>query len=644
MEYLNLDLLFEPKNDAGSYRVRVINSPVGQASGALNPQAVAAKPQDSPEADSTRQFGQMLFNALFSGDLRTNLHRSLDAAGRQGKGLRIRLRQTETPELAALAWEYLHDASRNRTLALSAATPIVRYLDLPESEEPLTVRLPLRALVVMASPSELPPLNGEKEWDQLNRALGPLIERGQIAIERLEEPTLDALLPVLRKREVHIVHFIGHGVFDDRSGEGALVFEDAYGDSVIVSGSRLGTLLQDEKTLRLVVLNACEGARIGEGTFTGVAQRLAQQRIPAVIAMQAPVSDRAAITFDRAFYGSLVDGYPVDAALAEARKAIYAAGNPAEWGLPALFMRTTESRLFSIEQAGSNTPVPLSDPPETSPEIDWQGWRQSARGAAPATAQPPDTYTDELRALREARDRGSLILFLGADLPEAHTGAPPRRALAVELAQQNGLETGQPLSRVAQQVMRHGNRFAFIQFLKQKLMHLQPGPFYQALAAWVTTTRPQMMFTTAYHPLLERALEARGFYGLQTITGDDALGFVDPDQPALVKLYGDVSQTELVVAEQDENALLRGRDPGRREMLAELERAFRRQTVLFLGQDPGDPVTRALFDDVAGGRFQRPAFAVWSGLPDAEVASLASNRGLTVLNVDPIQMLEHLTR
>jgi len=46
-----------------------------------------------------------------------------------------------------------------------------------------------------------------------------------------------------------------------------------------------------------------------------------QNGIPAVIAMQSS-HDEAAILLAHEFYGALADGYPVDASLAEARKAI----------------------------------------------------------------------------------------------------------------------------------------------------------------------------------------------------------------------------------------------------------------------------------------------------------------------------------
>jgi len=80
----------------------------------------------------------------------------------------------------------------------------------------------------------------------------------------------------------------------------------------------------------------------------GITQRLVQKGLPAVIAMQSKVTDKAAIRLAHEFYCSLADGYPVDAALAEARKAIYDT-KLVEWGLPVLAMRAPDGCIFELE-------------------------------------------------------------------------------------------------------------------------------------------------------------------------------------------------------------------------------------------------------------------------------------------------------
>jgi CHAT domain-containing protein len=134
-----------------------------------------------------------------------------------------------------------------------------------------------------------------------------------------------------------------------------LLLQDEVGAGVPVSGHYLGTLLHDEKSLRLAVLNACEGARTSmSDPYAGTAQQLVLQGIPAVVAMQFEVNERTAVTFSNEFYRSLADNYPVDAALTEARKAIYTQGQDIEWGIPVLYMRSPDGQLFDVEPATDN--------------------------------------------------------------------------------------------------------------------------------------------------------------------------------------------------------------------------------------------------------------------------------------------------
>ena len=70
--------------------------------------------------------------------------------------------------------------------------------------------------------------------------------------------------------------------------------------------------------------------------------------IPAVIAMQFEISDEVAIVIAHEFYTALAAGYPVDAALAEPRKAAFTGGNSAEWGIPVLYLRSADGRIFGV--------------------------------------------------------------------------------------------------------------------------------------------------------------------------------------------------------------------------------------------------------------------------------------------------------
>ena len=313
----------------------------------------------SPELQVAKTFGIRLFESLFAGPIRDRYQKALHDTERQGQGLRFLLRFSDVPELVNVPWEYIYEPSLARFIALSADTPIVRSLDVSRHTSPLKVQAPLRILVMISSPQEYPQLDVEAEWKILNDSLADLIQRGQVTLTRLTHPTLLSLQEQLRKDEYHIFHFIGHGLFSEYKEDGLLLLEDGQGAGAPVSGHYLGILLHDENSLRLAVLNACEGARTSTtDPYAGAAQQLVRQGLPAVIAMQFEVSERTAATLSREFYRSLADNYPVDAALGEARKAIYTQGQDIEWGIPVLYMRSPDGHLFDVEPVPSQSTVP----------------------------------------------------------------------------------------------------------------------------------------------------------------------------------------------------------------------------------------------------------------------------------------------
>ena len=186
IDYLDFDL--EIERVAQGYHAE-INCPAGQSSCAfslpfsdlelenfllrIGHSGRGMRRIDSPEVEAAKTFGSRLFNAVFADEFRACLRSSLDEAEQQGKGLRIRLRLNDVPELADLPWEYLYNPALNRFLVLSNKTPLVRYMELPERIRPLAVTPPMRMLVMIASPSNYPPLDVEREWDKLRASLRP---------------------------------------------------------------------------------------------------------------------------------------------------------------------------------------------------------------------------------------------------------------------------------------------------------------------------------------------------------------------------------------------------------------------------------------------------------------------------------------
>ena len=367
MNYLDFDLAIEAlvstsSTDAPTYRARVLQSPAGQetvdftlpfhAHELENYILKMGRPRRNvrsltQEGEAARGLGARLYNAVFQGDVRDALRGSLMKAGEEG--LRLRLRLGDAPALLDLPWEYLYDPTLRRFFCHSVATPLVRYPEQPRPVTPLAVTLPLQVLVMIANPSDVSTLDVEGEWRKVADALAPLVAQGQVQLTRLPNATLAALQRQLRRGAYHIFHFVGHGGVSPTTGERVLYLEDERGRTRPVSGDYLGPLLSDHRPLRLALLNACEGARVGTNDpFAGVAQHLVLQGIPAIIVMQFEISDAAAIILAHEFYGALAVGYPVEAALAEARKAIFVAGHEVEWGTPVLYSRASDGHLFRV--------------------------------------------------------------------------------------------------------------------------------------------------------------------------------------------------------------------------------------------------------------------------------------------------------
>lgn len=373
MNYLDFDLAIEAlPGTPGTYRARVLYSPAGQATVDFTLPFNAHELENyilkmgrprrkvrslTDEGKAARELGARLYDAVFQGEVRDVLRGSLLKADDE-TGLRLRLRLGDAPDLLDLPWEYLYDPSLRRFFCHSVATPLVRYPEQPRPVTPLTVTLPLQVLVMIANPSDVNALDVEEEWRKIQEALAPLAAQGQVQLTRLPNATLSALQRQLRQGRYHIFHFVGHGGVSPTTGERVLYLEDERSRARAVNGDYLGPLLSDHRSLRLALLNACEGARVGlNDPFAGVAQHLVLQGIPAIIAMQFEISNQTALILAQEFYSALADGYSLEAALAEARKAIFVAGHEVEWGTPVLYSRASDGYLFKL------TPIER-EPPE----------------------------------------------------------------------------------------------------------------------------------------------------------------------------------------------------------------------------------------------------------------------------------------
>ena len=318
----------------------------GELSGILEPLMEGSSPEARP--DPTK-LGGALFAALFPGPVGELYSSEWSAAMKAGDGLRIRLHlRPGNPELAWLTrvpWELIFDERAGGFPCLNPLTPLVRHIDLPRPVERVPFRPPIRVLVAAANPSSEPRLALQSEQERIEAARKG---RKRVEVKVLEDTSPEELRRELTRGRYQIVHFMGHALMS--ANDGSLMFSTAEGFPRRVTGEEMSHLVQGAPAAQLVILNACHSAASpggqGAGLLTGVAGALVRGGQPAVLGMQFAISDRAALKFSEILYERLAEGDPIEAAVTEARLAIYFANpNSTHWVAPVLFLRGADDRL-----------------------------------------------------------------------------------------------------------------------------------------------------------------------------------------------------------------------------------------------------------------------------------------------------------
>jgi hypothetical protein len=400
----NFDLHIGQGQD-GIYPISVHYSPAGET---MDPVLLPIACDDEPmrdwlrrlregftERDELLALGQRLASYLLPpGPVRDLYQRSLGMA--EAKGLRLRLRlRISPPELAALPWEYTYDEGIGDFLSLNPRTALVRYHSQPVPPRSIASHRPVPILVVISNPPDVRPLDTAREIRNLIKALRRLLEEDGATIDVLwsglpqEQREIEALvadqagtrllpdpasadgLRNALRREYRVIHYVGHGGFDEEMG-GGLVLAGDQGRGILVGARTLARELRGS-SVAVIVLNACQSATESTArSYMGLAPNLIRAGVPAVVAMQYAIADSSAVSFTRALYRALADGWPLDAAVTEGRKAISArlTEDDADWGIPVLFMRSSDGVLWKEEAGEMDGKV--STPP-ASPGADDQG-------------------------------------------------------------------------------------------------------------------------------------------------------------------------------------------------------------------------------------------------------------------------------
>ena len=599
------------------------------------------RPFDKQKA---KEFGDRLFRAVFKNSIRSHF----DTSAAKSSELRLHLNLTDAPELAALPWEYLHNSEKDHFFAQFRGTPIVRYQSQSIPSKPLKVELPVRILVMTAIPKGYEELDVTHELEAIRKGIEGIGSSGLINVEMLSKGTVNALHEKLEEakkegRPFHILHFIGHGVFDPQKGEGALVLEDDSGEAKFTSGDEFGNGLQRfNDNLRLVVLNACEGARASiSNSYSGFAQKVMQcAEIPAAIGMQFRISDKAAISFAEKFYKAIAEGMPLESALADARMHLYSNSNE-EWATPILYLQSQDGYILEIQ--GGPSP-------------------------------PPDDLSEHFKLVGDAFDDGQLSIFLGLNvnlcgrelLPTWKPGKvlPAPVELCDYLRDQYGSPlVGAPLARLAQHLSIKDSRFTRklpVEFHESFSVKDYLPPLYPPLAGIVALRQKLMeenndpigddpirrhfiIVTTNYDDCIERAFKVNkvddyhvisydllggqgGVFRHTLVRGKEVAPSVSIDNPngytglrdkfpIILKLPGGVeSRTLNFAVTEDHFFVLASRVMNLlpSDVVAKLNSSAH----LYLGYSPRDWYFRALLFSLCKGR--QPRGQSWAVVPDAK--------------------------
>lgn len=372
--------------------------------------------------------------------------------------------------IADYPWEFLFLplADGGKFLA-GELTQLILTRFVPDVENQVASQAgPLRILVADCQPEGLPPINSRAFLDALDK-LGD-----GVVVTRLSNPTYTDLQKAIAKSDapVHVLHFIGHGKPKQlamQKPRDAWLAEDARAQRVAnetgadytkppgytwIEDTALGALLE-ERPPRLVFLHACEGAR-GESleNFRNTAQTLVYGRVPAVVAMQYPISNEDAAIFATTFYSQLAEGRCLDEAVAAGRRRLATArvGSTARvgwddrsFGTPVVYLQARDAIVLpgpSVRAAQQPAPLPAvpAGPkrvPCPGPECESTVWPSQTKCAncqaplepCPGAGEPP----------QHVKVLGRECLFCGPQTQRAVSRVAP---LAASAAPERTLSVG----------------------------------------------------------------------------------------------------------------------------------------------------------------------------------------------------------
>ncbi|NEO48371.1 MAG: CHAT domain-containing protein [Moorea sp. SIO4A3] len=359
-----------------------------------------------------KKIGQDIYNTLFPpGDGRDLLHRMLGSLEPREQ-LHIQIQFSENIDqrgrLTDYPWEL---ACKNHKFLAKGRVTFSRLIaffgNIPKLPPVEKIKVLLVSSPVGDRAMDLPPLDSQEQRAIL-KGIKQAEAKGKIELfYHLNSPTLkefgDYLTQISGDKTPHIIHFDGHGVFGQRCNheqcrtihqlratkcrkcgypldpfpQGYLLFkanpEDGNKEADYISATEISELIQKsnidleqkpDQGIRLVVISACKtGMALGsDSVFKGVAQKLIEQHIPAVVAMPYHGTVKGATAFAERFYRALGNKKTITTALTLAQGVMSREGN--QLYHPLLYLRWYDQeggQLFGNEQPELVMPSTLSE-------------------------------------------------------------------------------------------------------------------------------------------------------------------------------------------------------------------------------------------------------------------------------------------
>jgi tetratricopeptide (TPR) repeat protein len=302
-----------------------------------------------------RAIGTYLWQALFPDDGPAEQRDTLARALRNDT---VPLLLTLPDALAGLPWELLCDPERGDEQGfLARRRPLLRFV--PTGASRPAIALPLRVLVLISSPLSLGEdsrVDVESERAAIEQATREAREAGLLHLWIEDFVTPRRVQQAFMQFRPHIVHYIGHGGYDEQAG-GILLWEDEQGNELPFPDRRLADLLRP-RGLHAVMLHACQtGRRDASNNVLGVAGTLVREGIPAVLAQQGSFTYASSQRASETWYTALTSGMGFADALFEVRQALAQALRP-DWAVPILYGSTASLEPLLDGRASPGLPDP----------------------------------------------------------------------------------------------------------------------------------------------------------------------------------------------------------------------------------------------------------------------------------------------